>query len=188
MENRSHFRLEFYEGLRRAQAHQAVRIRQSADQVWNRSGFREFAQAYDRAQPHKPYGISHQLAENVEGQATFRVRHRPGRRGAQFIEFISHELQQVHAERRSGHFAQNAAKHFTQWSFRMLHIGNQQLRALRAALDECVLQRHRRHRQSSLAHPSKDLLRRLRSGRPPQASQRRQSYFRIAVTQSIRHR
>ncbi len=132
--------------------------------------------------------MADQILENVEGQPPFRVRHCPGRRRAQFIAIVSHELQQVVAERGSGHFAQHAAKHFPQGTFGVLCVREQQLGTLSATLDESTLQWQRWHAQSSLAHPTQDLLRRLWTGRPPQAAQRRQPNFQIAVTQAFGQR
>ena len=165
-----------------------MRVLQAPNKIWNRARFAELAQAYNRAQSHKPNGVANQILENVEGHAPFSMRHGPGRRGAQFIEFISHELQQLVAERRSGNFTQDAAKHFAQCAFGVLYIREQQMRALNATLDQSTLQGQRRHAQSFFAGPNQDLLCGLGTSCPPQAAERRQPNFQFGVAQAFGQR
>ena len=62
----------------------------------------------------------------------------------------------------------------------------QHLRALRAALDERVLQRQRRHGQACFADPGQDFFRRLRTRHAPQTAEGGQARFHIPIAQSFR--
>jgi len=111
IEDGRHLAFEFLRAPPRRAIAQDVRIRQAAQQGRNRAGIGELAEADDRAQPHKPNGVSCQFVEQIESEAGFCV---DSARAAQLAIRPGHlrRLKQIQSERWSRHFTEYAAKDF----------------------------------------------------------------------------
>ena len=160
------------ERFRGAHAHQAIRIRQRVDQMRNGGRVIELADRHHRSQPHKPYGIARQLAQDFYRVAGLRIGQRTGGGSTQFGQLVVGQPDEFASQRRAGHFSQHSRKDFPQLRACKLQIGEQDLGPFPTAIDQCVLQRKDRHVQPGLSQPIEYFFGGFRRPEPPKSPQR----------------